>query len=133
MILPLRSYKMRFSTYILILVLSAPFVYKCYVVGHYFYFQDYYASELCEKKDEPEQTCNGSCQLRKELNASENNGDSPANPRSLSHVEISSFIVPEINHLALRTNYLARSKKSFSFTSSLDEGYCFEWIDPPRV
>jgi hypothetical protein len=41
---------------------------RLYVIVDFKLNQDYIAENLCEKKDEPESCCEGSCQLSKELN-----------------------------------------------------------------
>ena len=41
---------------------------RLYVLVDFKLNQDFIAENLCEKKDEPESCCEGSCQLSKELN-----------------------------------------------------------------
>ncbi len=41
---------------------------RIYVMVNFKINQDYIAENLCEKKDEPESCCEGSCHLTKELN-----------------------------------------------------------------
>jgi hypothetical protein len=120
----------RLYSILLIILLSAPFAYKSYIVGHYFYFLDYYANELCENKNEPEKYCNGVCQLQKELNAGGNSQENH-NPQEFIKIEVSSFIVPKVNFCNESTNFDGRLNQSFFQISALCDGHNFEWIDPP--
>ena len=48
---------------------------RLYVLVDFKLNQDFIAENLCEKKDEPESCCEGSCQLSKELNKIEESED----------------------------------------------------------
>ena len=53
--------------------------YNLYVVGHYLWDYERYATELCSNKDRPEMHCNGSCHLMQEV-ASTAPSEAPALP-----------------------------------------------------
>lgn len=83
----------RLNAILLILTLSAPFVFKSAVVGHYLLNQRYYATELCVNKDNVEKNCNGMCQLNQEL-SDDGSRDSQA-PEQMPNTELSSFLIPD--------------------------------------
>jgi hypothetical protein len=84
----------RITHILLLIVLMAPFAYKTYLITHYFVLQDYYATELCENKNDSSKNCNGLCQLSKELSntTTESEQNTPIN---LQELNISSFILPD--------------------------------------
>jgi hypothetical protein len=63
-------------------------------VVDYILLQDYYATELCINKNNPDKNCNGVCQLNKELSSTSHESDR-STPINLQELNISSFILPE--------------------------------------
>ncbi len=61
---------------------------RLYVLVNFKLNQDYIAENLCEKKDEPESCCEGSCHLTQELNKVEEAEEkSPLNTKDQSKKE----------------------------------------------
>jgi hypothetical protein len=84
----------RIYTITLLLVLLAPFAYKSYLVLDYVILQDYYATELCINKNNPDKNCNGVCQLNKELSNKSQKSDQNT-PINLQELNISAFVLPD--------------------------------------
>lgn len=122
---------MRIYSIFLMFLLAAPFMYKSYVVGHYFYFLDYYASELCENKQEPEKKCNGSCQLRKELSNAQENTNPDKQQKSLPKIEVSSFIVPHNLNVDPFNIPLSRAINFSGRNDAPLEGFLTRYAKPP--
>lgn len=53
---------------LLLLALAFPFTMRLGIVGHYLINKTYYATVLCENKDNAALDCEGSCRLNDELN-----------------------------------------------------------------
>lgn len=56
-------------------------------LAKYIVFYDYYVNVLCENKQEPESTCNGTCHLKQEL-ADNANDHLPQNTSKFSEFEL---------------------------------------------
>jgi hypothetical protein len=87
---------------------------------------DYYATELCENKNQPEKKCNGLCQVNKELSANENQ-ESPQVPIS---VEISVFLV--VNFM-LKIEHVVEGKHHIriDYLDTLSSPHFLKLLKPP--
>lgn len=83
----------RITSILLLLTLLFPFALRLGVVGNYLINKTYYATVLCENKDNIEMDCEGSCQLREELNEIDLPMANGRNTPAREHFEISVFIV----------------------------------------
>ncbi len=63
-------------SYILILAIFATSISKSLIVADFELNRDYFAKELCIKKDIPDNCCKGSCQLQKELKQDDSSDNS---------------------------------------------------------
>ncbi len=99
----------------MILTLTTPFVFKSAIVGHYLLNQNYYATELCENKDNVQKNCNGLCQLNQELSSDTKSENQT--PQELPNTELSSFIIP---------SFFPEKALFFSFLSEFNAHYLFD-------
>ncbi|MGV3599456.1 MAG: hypothetical protein ACO1PI_16460 [Bacteroidota bacterium] len=83
----------RITSILLLFTLAFPFALRIGIVGNYIVNKTYYATVLCQNKDNTELDCEGSCQLKEELNEIE---QPIANSRKIpvsERFEISAFII----------------------------------------
>lgn len=57
----------RIAAILLLLLFCSPFIFKIFVVTHWFANKQYIVKNLCIQKDEAINTCQGSCHLKAEL------------------------------------------------------------------
>jgi hypothetical protein len=89
---------------------------------------NYYATELCENKDDETRQCNGLCQVTKEIQ--DNQPDNT--PKAPSNEEISTFVLFELFFLNFGNVFQNESKASH-YLSSILEGTNPSLIKPPII
>ena len=102
----------------LIFCLTLPFAFKVYFIGDYCVNYIEYATKLCENKENTELQCNGKCQLNKNLNFTNSPEKELPNSTNAHHIELSSFIVPNIIFITKKLNTQNSKKTSYYYLNS---------------
>jgi hypothetical protein len=104
---------------------------KIWIVVSFSINHNFIATNLCEKRDIPQNHCNGNCWLKKELNK--------ANDTGTNQLPSSKIVIPEVNYLCrggeckMKNNLPVRS---FSYGCYLKQihlsGFIGDIFHPPR-
>jgi hypothetical protein len=121
-------------SYLVLLAFALQIGSRIYVMVNYQINKEYIAENLCEKKDEPESCCEGSCQLAKELvKVEESETQGPFNPESTKKekTEESPLFFTSISF------YLSQNTSSNTYTPLLStkpvKGFYFDTFHPPTA
>lgn len=121
-------------SYLVLLAFALQLGSRIYVMINYQINKEYIAENLCEKKDEPESCCEGSCHLAKELvKVEENENQGPLNTDNTKKekTEESPLFFTSISF------YLSQNTSSNTYTRLLNtkpvKGFYFDTFHPPTV
>jgi len=106
---------------------------RVYVLVNFQLNKEYIAENLCEKRDEPESCCEGSCHLEKELNKveeSENQG--PINSDTNKKEKTEDFVLYCSDFLKL-TEHTKSEIVMYQFTHKTCAGFTSEISHPPTT
>lgn len=77
----------KFYSILLLAVIAAPGIFRMGIIVDFSIHRDYIAEALCIKRDEPENSCQGCCQLKKQLSKTEagtNDSEAPAKTKTIN-------------------------------------------------
>ncbi len=104
---------------------------KLVVIINYQIHKDYVAKNLCENRDKPKMCCKGKCQLKKQLNKTENEG---TRNKTSQRFTFDDYVNVESNVLSVHTIPLAIVVKTFPVRT---QDYSFDPLlsifHPPRA
>ena len=102
----------------LILVLTAPLLFRNYTIISFYVQRDRIAAELCEKREVKNNCCKGSCVLKKEIEKTEE-GDHKL-PNNLQNTELIFVVSPkeELEWTSLISSKVLFASYSFSMVQS---------------
>lgn len=119
-------------TYLILLSFVFQIANRIYVLIDFQVNKEFIAENLCEKKDEPESCCEGSCHLSKELVKLEEKEDqSPANPSQTKKEKSEELIYIQTNKAKLKPRKHNFDLVKTSIKDNLQSGFVTKPFHPP--
>lgn len=119
-------------TYLILLAFVFQIANRIYVLIDFQVNQKFIAENLCEKKDEPESCCEGSCHLSKELVKIEEKEDqSPANPSQTKKEKTEELVYIQTNKAKLKPRKHNLDLVRTSIEDNLQPGFVTKPFHPP--
>jgi hypothetical protein len=95
--------------------------------------QDYIAQNLCENRDKPELACNGQCVFMKKLQLTEESSSTPAPLPDLTRLDISSFLVKNLDWPTFTQALSEKASSNFSLYEKTYAGFLNGVFRPPSL
>jgi hypothetical protein len=120
------------SILMLVVILSPSFM-KVYIVIDFKISQDFIAKELCVKKEVENNTCQGTCHLKKELKKVEEQEQKQTPLESIKKIKEIQLFSEQFRKYTFHGIHNNKQKLNSSYTFSFSEEYLSSIFHPPKV
>lgn len=123
----------RVLSILLLMVILSPSLTKLWIAVDFKINQDFIAKELCVKKEVENNTCQGTCHLKKELKKAEEQGQKQYPLESLKKLKEIQLFSEQFNKYSFFSTHNDKQKLNSSYTFSFCEEHLSSIFRPPKV